>query len=323
MPGLGHRRTAVLKGFAPVLIDTARAAHEHSERRFTRLLEFAFSTEDAPEMVSSGPRWGGWSVALVRSTGHRISLGDDDKVSVLFPYRGTIQVQRAGAESRARPDELMIVAPGQRTTWLSAGYLGILIQIPITDFEALQEEEGGRVRRTVEHMSAGSPTTLAAFDAIHVLERDERPLDSASAWHRLVRPIIASAAWPNKTIAKDAGPRALEHVHAAEAFMQANSQLKLSIDDIARACGVRARSLQVAFAYWRRQSPMEALNEFRLQEVLKGLQSDRRMRGITEIALECGFTHLGRFSASYRKFVGERPSRTVRAITHGSANETE
>jgi transcriptional regulator GlxA family with amidase domain len=36
---------------------------------------------------------------------------------------------------------------------------------------------------------------------------------------------------------------------------------------------------------------------------------------ITEIAAECGFTHLGRFAEQYRERFGESPSRTQRS-TH-------
>jgi len=312
MPGAGLRRTAVLKGFTPVRIDTPRRAHEHSERRFTRLQEFAFSSHDAPQLVSSGPRYSGWSIALVKSTGHRIALGDDDKVSLLFPYKGTIHVRRRGEENGARPDELLIVAPGQRTTWISSGYLGALIQIPISAFDAMQDDTGVRMHRTVEHRPAGHSASLAAFEAIRIIEQDQNALHSDVAWHHLVRPIIASMACAEAIVPGSERPRALDHVLAAEAFMRANLHLKLSTDDIARTCGIKARALQAAFAHFRRQSPMEALNDLRVQEAAKHLQAAGRTRSVTEIALDCGFAHLGRFSTSYRNYFGERPSTTGR-----------
>lgn len=308
----GHRRTAVLKGFAPARICTAREAFEHSERRFTRLQAFAFSSDDTPQMVSSGPRHAGWSIALVKSTGHRIALGDD-KVSLLFPYRGKIHVQRRNAESEAGPDELLIVAPGQRTTSLSSGYLGMLIQIPIEAFDALQADAGVKTRRTIEHIPAGHPASLAAFEATRILERDQPLLQTQDAWSRFVAPIFTSAAHRDRPDGTGrALPRSQQHVHAAEAFMLANLHRRLSAADIAHACGVRSRALQGAFAHYRRRSPMEVLNDLRLQEASHSLKAADRSGSVTEIALDYGFTHLGRFGASYKRFFGERPSTAAR-----------
>jgi AraC-like DNA-binding protein len=315
MTGLGHRRTAILKGYAPVRIRTAREAYEHSERRFSRLQGFSFTTDDAPGMVSSGPRHAGWSLALVKSTGHRIALGDDDKVSLLFPYRGVIAVQRRGAESEARPDELLIVAPGQRTTVLSSDYLGVLIQIPIDVFEASLGRDGvreGRVRRALAHLHAGHAAALAAYDAVRVLEATQPSLQSPQAWRALVDPILAAAAGPGEEDGAAALPRALAHVRAAEAFMAANLHRRLSVADIARACGVGARALQGAFRRLRRRSPLEVLNDMRVREASRRLAAAGHPPSVTEVALDCGFTHLGRFSATYRAARGERPSTTAR-----------
>ena len=35
-------------------------------------------------------------------------------------------------------------------------------------------------------------------------------------------------------------------------------------------------------------------------------------RSVAEVALECGFEHLGRFSGAYRQRFGESPSETLR-----------
>ncbi|WP_429861090.1 helix-turn-helix domain-containing protein, partial [Burkholderia cenocepacia] len=41
------------------------------------------------------------------------------------------------------------------------------------------------------------------------------------------------------------------------------------------------------------------------RELLRGSTSERR---IADIALDCGFTHLGRFAIAYREKFGESPS---------------
>ena len=45
------------------------------------------------------------------------------------------------------------------------------------------------------------------------------------------------------------------------------------------------------------------------EDLLRG-----QCRNITEVALDYGFSHLGRFSSDYRKLFGELPSETVRLV---------
>jgi AraC-like DNA-binding protein len=79
--------------------------------------------------------------------------------------------------------------------------------------------------------------------------------------------------------------------------------------DMARAAGVSVRTLH---ALWRRPhglSPMELLRNARRDAVRARLRS-RSGVPVTQIALEAGFGHLGRFSAYYRARFGELPSQT-------------
>ncbi|OXH85552.1 AraC family transcriptional regulator, partial [Burkholderia multivorans] len=57
--------------------------------------------------------------------------------------------------------------------------------------------------------------------------------------------------------------------------------------------------------------PMQYLRAKRLEharELLLGATPERR---IADIALDCGFTHLGRFALAYRERFGESPSDTL------------
>ena len=57
---------------------------------------------------------------------------------------------------------------------------------------------------------------------------------------------------------------------------------------------------------------MEFLTEQRLHRAHEKLLKARLADSVTNIALDCGFNHLGRFSQLYRKRFGERPSETLR-----------
>ncbi len=57
---------------------------------------------------------------------------------------------------------------------------------------------------------------------------------------------------------------------------------------------------------------MEFLTEQRLQIAQKKLLTPHPEASVSSIALECGFTNLGRFAWIYRKRFGELPSGTLK-----------
>jgi AraC-like DNA-binding protein len=56
---------------------------------------------------------------------------------------------------------------------------------------------------------------------------------------------------------------------------------------------------------------MVYLKKYRLNAVRREILEHGSARNISEIALGWGFTHLGRFSAEYRKLFNEAPSATL------------
>jgi hypothetical protein len=59
-------------------------------------------------------------------------------------------------------------------------------------------------------------------------------------------------------------------------------------------------------------SPMRYLRNARFQRAHEALRAASADASVTEIAMHCGFTHMGRFSVEYRKRFGETPSKTLR-----------
>jgi transcriptional regulator GlxA family with amidase domain len=101
-------------------------------------------------------------------------------------------------------------------------------------------------------------------------------------------------------------------VRRAEEYMQANLEEAISIIDLLQICGCSRRALFSAFRNARGYTPMEFLTEQRLQSARNRLLKPQWEASVASIALDCGFTHLGRFSQVYRKRFGERPSDTLR-----------
>jgi transcriptional regulator GlxA family with amidase domain len=57
---------------------------------------------------------------------------------------------------------------------------------------------------------------------------------------------------------------------------------------------------------------MRYLRNVRLARVREALTRADRSGSVTEIAVEWGFAHLGRFAAEYRAHFGESPADTLR-----------
>ncbi len=57
---------------------------------------------------------------------------------------------------------------------------------------------------------------------------------------------------------------------------------------------------------------MEFLKRVRMRLARQQLLQAGPGRSVTFIALECGFAHLGRFAAEYKRYFGESPSDTIK-----------
>jgi len=102
------------------------------------------------------------------------------------------------------------------------------------------------------------------------------------------------------------------YVRRAEAFIEAHFSEPLSLADIAAQAGVSARSLQNGFQNFRNMTPMGFLRAVRLQRVHRMLlTADPGFARVTEIALACGFNHMGEFASAYRRAFGETPRETL------------
>ncbi|MCC6647900.1 MAG: AraC family transcriptional regulator [Polyangiaceae bacterium] len=111
------------------------------------------------------------------------------------------------------------------------------------------------------------------------------------------------------TTAPSAGPA---HLRKSEEFIAAHADQHISLSTLAAAAGVSVRSLQVAFRRQHGCSPAEFMRSQRLLLARRRLLARPDGATVAEIALSCGFTHLGRFSVQYRALFGESPSRTLR-----------
>jgi AraC-like DNA-binding protein len=100
-------------------------------------------------------------------------------------------------------------------------------------------------------------------------------------------------------------------VRRAVQFVEEHASSALMTPDIAAGIGASVRALQAAFRKWRQVTPTEYLRTVRLQRVRDTLLQASPSTTVTEVALDHGFFHLGRFSQHYKRAFGENPAATL------------
>lgn len=104
-----------------------------------------------------------------------------------------------------------------------------------------------------------------------------------------------------------------EHVRRAAEYLDANLAQPIRMTELAAVTGISVRSIQSGFQRYRGCSPLEFLRTRRLLRARAMLLNGSDV-SVTEVALACGFDHLGRFSSAYKARFGERPVETRRTL---------
>lgn len=302
-------------------------AWAHCDLRFRRLTEFKFTRGRETELSSSGPVRDAWRMAVVRSTGHCLTI-DEDSATLLVPYLGRISISRGKETCLAEPGACIFVGRGERTTILSEGFVGGIIQLPCPAVRELAEEvELGNADHLVSGMAMIRSNDLVTASQNLIDELDRR----GTQWWDVKGPLCGMRSRLGELLLvvcddrfSDAKPRrgaaeaSMEHVARAEEYMRERLGDDMSISDIAREAGVSPRALQSAFRRHRGCSPKAILTTLRLAEARARLRDPASEASIANIATDLGLGHFGRFSEAYRRAYGERPSETRRELIRGS-----
>jgi transcriptional regulator GlxA family with amidase domain len=117
-------------------------------------------------------------------------------------------------------------------------------------------------------------------------------------------------------------PSRREAVERAETYLRAHLDTRVPLSRLCQVVGVSERSLRNAFYAVHGMGPQRWMLVERLEGVRRVLKQDRSMRiTITGVAIDHGFSELGRFAVSYRETFGETPSATLRgSIMNSPAN---
>ena len=96
-------------------------------------------------------------------------------------------------------------------------------------------------------------------------------------------------------------------------FIEENLKQDISVEQLAQLAHISPRSLYALFDKHLGTTPKHYIRQRKLERVRACLNDPgARVRNVTEVALDYGFLHLGRFSESYKSAFGELPSDTLR-----------
>ncbi|MFJ4193054.1 AraC family transcriptional regulator [Pseudomonas sp. NPDC089534] len=96
-------------------------------------------------------------------------------------------------------------------------------------------------------------------------------------------------------------------------FIERNLKQDLSAESLAAQARMSPRSLYALFERQLGVTPMQHIRQRKLARIHACLTDPScPVRNLTELALDYGFLHLGRFSESYRQQFGELPSHTFK-----------
>lgn len=102
------------------------------------------------------------------------------------------------------------------------------------------------------------------------------------------------------------------YVQKAQAFIKANIQADIRLEDMAAAVGVSPRMLEKAFAHHSDCPPMRFLKRVRLDQVRQELEQAISQTKVMDVMNRYGFFHGGKFAEEYCKRFGETPSATLK-----------
>ncbi|MGQ7932354.1 anthranilate 1,2-dioxygenase regulatory protein AndR [Paraburkholderia sp. D1E] len=235
---------------------------------------------------------------------------------MMFCVSGEAEVSAGGRTVRVNSEQAILRAPGEPfSAILSSDCEQLVMRI---DPAAFRSEDRARHRRVDPFVSLSGELMRAWKEQLQLVAGSPEFLNCACAHPSVAAHVEAllvnllTAAHCAKPMHSSARAPVPHIVRVADEFMAQHLPMPLMLQDIASAAGVSIRTLGDAFQNFRNASPMTCLRQLRLDRARAALVASSGAVSIATIAMDCGFTHLGRFAISYRERFGESPSDTVR-----------
>jgi AraC-like DNA-binding protein len=260
--------------------------------------------------------------------GTDVTIGIEDaehfnSYSLSLPLSGEQELSIAGRQLRSNPQRGVIVSPNQSQRLSITGDCRKL-QVVISSLamrktlEEMLQRPTERPLRFEPEMDASDGASASWWRMVRHFneEMEHSELFGQAVFNRdleraLVKGLIL--AQPNnysEELRRCLGEKLPHYLLRARDYLQANAREALRLDDLEQAAGVSRFKLFDGFRKHFGCSPMTYLKHYRLHAVREEILAAGGPRSISEIAMNWGFAHLGRFAGDYRKLFGETPSAT-------------
>ncbi len=266
------------------------------------------------------------ATALVagRSSPYRMELEPDDAIRVQIPSRGRMSIAYGSCERETTSGRASLLPPGPATVSVLTGFASTVVILSRPRVEELMRAIGSHVPATdilARHFAdADTPgmDTVASQVMLACRRLDDEPSrilalqPFRTALDDLIAISVADALARAGGLAAEEGPlrprvlqRCLDYVHA-------HFTGPVSMTALQQHAGVSLRTVQDLFRRHLDCSITAYVRRVRLDAARARLVLGRAGDTVTAVALDCGFNHMGEFSAAYVRAFGERPSETLR-----------
>jgi AraC-like DNA-binding protein len=244
-----------------------------------------------------------------------------------LPLQGRARVRCNDQEAWVHPEVMSVLQPRARTRMVwSSDCAMIMLQVPSQTLRTAWQADDGPLPALRLTRSRHDPAVAAWWQALGDMTRNLH--QHGAQWLRhpaafaamegflisgldLLRPEGADsgqAAAPLAQADSSRLQRAVDHIHA-------HAHEGLTLAGIAAAACMSPRALEAAFRRRYDTTPLAYARGVRLERVHQALQQAARMgetASVTDIALQHGFIHMGRFAAYYKQRFGCSPSAALR-----------
>lgn len=247
-----------------------------------------------------------------------------DFYMVQLPLAGSGVLLKGGDQIAMDPATLTVLQPRDRCQMLWRGDCSmILVQVPRDLVERRGDEDGAQGRpRFGSAFPRSEPKVGAWWQAVVDLTCNldrfgEHWLRHPAAYAAMEEFLLSAftSMLGDVVLPSSATRGGLRCVRRAKEYIHAHLTVALTLPEIARHACVSPRALEAAFRRNGDASPLSYAREQRLvgvHEALRAAVAEGRRANITEVAMDHGFIHMGRFAAQYRKRYGCAPSATLR-----------